>query len=107
LKKTAYVKIISKEVKEKLVTTSTWRLDTRRYWVTDHWLQKNFDSGLQIVQWLRLALSKGPNRIVVTHPSQIQIQKHFLVFRIVGTDKVQKPSNSEGICFFSCIQFIA
>jgi hypothetical protein len=50
-----------------------------------------------MVQWLKLALSNGPNRVGVCHPltwgrKQIQFP-NVVFFRIPTMDKVQKPSN--------------
>jgi hypothetical protein len=53
-----------------------------------------------VVQWLRLALSNGPNRVCVspchlrTETDPVSETLCFLVFRIPDDRQVQKPSSS-------------
>jgi hypothetical protein len=81
-----------------------WSLN---YWVQYRSFAVSFVPWEYVFQWLRLALSKGPNRVGVAFPSPEDGNRSsfrnvmfssYLEFRT--TDKVQKPADSESIFSF-------
>jgi hypothetical protein len=101
--------ILSKIIASGFQTVLTMVYKSRKQWFWTESILRYF-KGHEITQgfgiwiyfrWLRFALSKGPNRVVVSHPltwgqKQIQFPKCCVMLRSSEyrtTDKVQWPSN--------------